>query len=80
MLPDDLMTAYQTFTLLASKHGYVYAGFMMKANPMELLGIGNATESGLQLAKLLREYADLLDKKAKQGLIVSDQPKIKSIN
>lgn len=80
MMPDDLMTAYQTFTLLALKHGYAYAGFMMSANPPELLGIGNVTQTGRELATLLRNYADILDQKSDQGLVVSDQPKSKSIN
>jgi hypothetical protein len=80
MMPDDLMTAYQTFTLLALKHGYAYAGFMMSANPPELIGIGNVTESGRELAILLRRYADILDQKADQGLVVSDRPQTESIN
>ena len=67
MLPDDLLIAYQNFTLLASKLGYAYAGFMMKANPTEFIGIGNVTQNGHELAHLLREYADILDQKTDQG-------------
>jgi hypothetical protein len=67
MLPEDLLIAYQNFTLLASKHGFAYAGFMMKANPTTYVGIGNITEHGHELAHLLREYADILDQKTDQG-------------
>jgi hypothetical protein len=75
MLPDDLMTAYQTFSLLALKHGYAYAGFMMRANPTEFIGIGNVTQNGKELATLLRRYAEIIEQKAEQGLVMSDQPK-----
>jgi hypothetical protein len=67
MLPDDLLIAYQNFTLLATKLGYAYAGFMMKADPVECIGIGNVKENGHELASLLREYADILDRSTDQG-------------
>lgn len=67
MLPDDLLIAYQNFTLLATKHKFAYAGFMMRAEPTAMIGIGNITENGHELARLLREYADLLDQTTDQG-------------
>jgi hypothetical protein len=67
MLPDDLLIAYQNFTLLATKLGFAFAGFMMRPDPALYVGIGNVTENGHQLASLLREYADILDKAADEG-------------
>jgi hypothetical protein len=69
MLPEELMIAYQNFTLLATKHKYAYAGFMMSADPVEMVGIGNITEKGHELAILLRRYADIVDDKTGKGLI-----------
>ncbi len=68
-LPDDLLIAYQNFTLLATKLGFAYAGFMMRANPTAFIGIGNVTENGHDLARLLREYADILDRNADRGTL-----------
>jgi hypothetical protein len=67
-MPEELLIAYQQFTLLATHYGFAYAGFMMRANPVMLIGIGNVTEKGTELAKLLRDYADMLDKKAAEGM------------
>ena len=66
-LPDDLLIAYQEFTLLATKHGFAYAGFMMRVDPAALVGIGNVTQNGHELANLLREYAEILDRKTEEG-------------
>ena len=66
-LPDDLLIAYQNFTLTATKLGFAYAGFMMRVDPVAFIGIGNVTESGHTLAALLREYADILDRATDQG-------------
>ena len=68
-LPDDLLIAYQEFTLLATKHGFAYAGFMMRANPAAMIGIGNVTQNGHELADLLREYARIRDERDEQGTL-----------
>lgn len=68
-LPDDLLIAYQQFTLLATQHKFAYAGFMMRVDPVALVGIGNVTQNGHELAQLLREYADILDRKTDAGTL-----------
>ena len=67
MLPDDLLIAYQNFTLLATKYKYSYAGMMVGLDPPSLTAIGNVTEKGHELAQLLRKYADILDEKTEKG-------------
>ena len=66
-LPDDLLIAYQTFTLLATKLKYAYAGMMIGSDPPSIVAIGNVTEKGHELATLLRKFADILDEKTDKG-------------
>ena len=68
-LPDDLLIAYQNFTMLATKLGFSYAGMMICHDPPMMLGIGNVTQQGHDFAKLLREYADLIEEKTNDGLV-----------
>lgn len=68
-LPDDLLIAYQTFTLLATKYKFAYAGMMIGTEPLSLVAIGNVTEKGHELAQLLRKYADILEEKTEKGQI-----------
>jgi hypothetical protein len=67
MLPEDLLQAYAIFTTLATKHGFAYAGMMIGSNPPSLTAIGNVTETGHELVRLLREYADILEEKINTG-------------
>lgn len=67
MLPSDLLIAYQTFTLLATKYKFAYSGMMIGAEPPSFVAIGNVTEKGHELADLLRKYADILDEKTDKG-------------
>jgi hypothetical protein len=78
MLPEDLMIAYQNFTLLATKHGFAFAGMMTGTNPPSLVAIGNVTEKGHELAHLLREYADILDDKTDRGML--ERPLFNNLN
>jgi hypothetical protein len=66
-LPDDLLIAYQTFTLLATKYKFAYAGMMIGAEPPSIVAIGNVTEKGHELVSLLRQYADILEDKTNKG-------------
>ena len=66
-LPDDLLIAYQTFTLLATKYKFAYAGMMIGSEPPSLVAIGNVTEQGHQLVELLRKYADILEERTNAG-------------
>lgn len=66
-LPDDLLIAYQTFTMLATKYKYAYAGMMVGTEPPSLVAIGNVTEKGHELVALLRKYADILEEKTDKG-------------
>ena len=66
-LPDDLLIAYQTFTLLATKYKFAYAGMMIGTEPPSLVAIGNVTEQGLELVELLRKYADILEERTNAG-------------
>lgn len=68
-LPDDLLIAYQQFTMLATLHGFAYAGMMTGKNPPSLVAIGNVTQSGNELAALLRDYADVIEEKTAAGLL-----------
>jgi hypothetical protein len=74
-LPDDLRIAYETFTMLATKYGYAYAGMMACVNPLDLVVIGNVTERGHDLALLLRQYADIIDQKTDAGQIEKSIPR-----
>lgn len=74
-LPDDLRIAYETFTLLATKHGYAFAGMMTGTNPPSLVVIGNVTERGHMLAVLLREYAKIIDEKTDSGQFQQEIPR-----
>ncbi len=68
-LPDDLLIAYQNFTLLATKHGFAFAGMMTRILPdPAIVAIGNVTEKGFELADLLRKYAEIIDEKTDRGL------------
>lgn len=70
-MPDDLRLAYEHFMVLASQHGLAFAGMMAGTNPPALYVIGNVNERGHDLAKLLREYARIIDEKTIAGLIES---------
>lgn len=74
-LPDDLHIAYETFTLLATKYGYAYAGMMASVNPPDLVVIGNVSERGHDLALLLRQYAEIIDQKTDAGQIEKAIPR-----
>jgi hypothetical protein len=74
-MPDDLRIAYETFTMLATKHGLSFAGMMAGANPPALFVIGNVTERGHDLALLLRTYADIIDEKTDKGQIEKEIPR-----
>jgi hypothetical protein len=71
-MPQDLKTAYETFTLLALKHGYLYGALMIGTNPPDPLVIGNVNERGHALANLLRMHADYIDKKTAEGKTTED--------
>ncbi len=66
-MPQDLKTAYETFTMLALKHGYVYTALMIGTKPIDPLVIGNVSERGHALANLLRMHADYIDKMTNEG-------------
>jgi hypothetical protein len=70
-MPDELMIAYQNFTMLATKHGFVYAALMVGTNPPDILVIGNVTERGHEFADLLRKHADLIDQKTSAGQVTT---------
>jgi hypothetical protein len=74
-LPEDLRIAYETFTLLATKHGYAYAGMMASTDPPSLVVIGNVNERGHDLAVLLRQYAEIIDEKTDSGQIEKAVPR-----
>lgn len=74
-LPHDLQIAYETFTMLATKYGYAYAGMMTGTDPPSLVVIGNVTERGHALAVLLREYAKIIDEKTDSGQFERDIPR-----
>lgn len=69
MLPDDLLIAYQTFTLLATKHKFAFAGMMTRVDPPALVALGNVTEKGEELVQLMRQYADILEDRTERGMI-----------
>jgi hypothetical protein len=74
-LPDDLKAAYENFTMLALQHGYIYAAVMIGLKPEpSITVIGNVTERGHDLAKLLRMHADLIDKKEDTGQVEPTPP------
>ncbi len=73
-LPQDLKTAYETFTMLAIKHGYIYAALLIGTNPVDPLVIGNVTERGHALASLLRMHADYIDKMTDAGKVATPEP------
>jgi hypothetical protein len=66
-MPQDLKIAYETFTMLALKHGYLYAALMIGTKPLDPLVIGNVNERGHALANLLRMHADYIDKQTDAG-------------
>ena len=66
-LPDDLLIAYQTFTLLATQYKFAYAGMMIGTEPPSIVAIGNVTEQGHELVELLRKYADILEERTNAG-------------
>jgi hypothetical protein len=74
-MPDDLLLAYQTFTLLCSRHNFSYAGMMAGVDPPSLFVIGNVTERGHDLAVLLRTYAQIIDEKTDAGQIEKEIPR-----
>lgn len=74
-LPDDLRIAYETFTMLATKHGYAFAGMMTGTNPPSLVVIGNVTERGHELGLLLRQYAEIIEQKTDAGQIEKAVPR-----
>lgn len=75
-MPQDLKIAYETFTMLALKHGYLYAALMIGKTPPEPLVIGNVTERGHALASLLRMHADYIDKQTEAGLVATPKPTV----
>jgi len=74
-MPEDLRIAYETFTLLATKHGLSFAGMMAGVDPPSLFVIGNVTERGHDLAVLLRTYAQIIDEKTDAGQIEKEIPR-----
>lgn len=79
-LPKDLQIAYETFTLLAIKHGFIYAALMIGTEPVETLVIGNVTERGHELAKLLRMHADYIDKQTDDGRVATPPQTSANVN
>jgi predicted NBD/HSP70 family sugar kinase len=75
VLLDGLRIAYETFTHLATKHGYAYAGMMACVNPPDLVVIGNVVERGHDLAMLLRQYAEIIEQKTDAGQIEKAIPR-----
>lgn len=73
-MPRDLRIAYETFTLLCLKYNISYAGLAMSLDPPAFFTLGNVTEKGHDFAKLLREFAKIVDEKTDQGLVVSQTP------
>ncbi len=73
--PDELQVAYERFTMLALQHGYCYAAVMIGIKPEPSINvIGNCTERGHDLARLLRMHADLIDKKELAGQVEPTPP------
>ena len=70
-MPSELLAAYQTFTMLATKHGYIYAALMIGTKPPDPVVIGNVTERGHELADLLRKHADYIDKQTAAGRVTT---------
>lgn len=68
--PDDLQRAYETFMLLCTHYEYAVAGMAIATNPPALLVLGNVKERGKDFAKLLREFADVVDTKVEQNAII----------
>jgi hypothetical protein len=79
-LPDDLLQAYTTFTFLAMKHGYSYAGMMVGKEPPSITCIGNVTERGHDFAKLLRMYADVVDERTDAGMFQEESANPSKVN
>lgn len=67
--PNDLQLAYETFMLLSTHYGFAVAGMAIAINPPALMVIGNVNERGHDFAKLLREFADVMDSKTDKGQI-----------
>jgi hypothetical protein len=66
-MPDELMIAYQNFTMLALKYNCLYVALMIRKEPLDTFVIGNVTERGHELANLLRAHADYIDKQTAAG-------------
>lgn len=67
--PDDIQRAYETFVLLCTHHGFAVAGMALRTEPQGIFIIGNVNERGHDFARLLRELADIVDRKVDQGKV-----------
>ena len=79
-MDSDLKLALDTFTLLATHRGMSFAGMVIGVTPPAVYVVGNVTEKGHDIAKLFRQYADLLDEKVNAGQVQTEQPSHESIN
>jgi hypothetical protein len=72
-MKTEMRTALDTFTMLATVNGMSFAGMVIGIDPPALYVIGNVTERGHDIAKLFRQYADLLDGKTDAGQVQIEQ-------
>lgn len=72
-MKSDMKTALDTFTMLATVNGMSFAGMVIGMNPPSVCVVGNVTERGHDIAKLFRQYADLLDEKTDAGQVQTEQ-------
>jgi hypothetical protein len=68
-MPEEIQRTYKSFALLCSQHGVSFVGMLVANDPPIIYAIGNCPERGRDLARLFRMYADVIDRKADEGLI-----------
>lgn len=64
--PEKLRYAMESLIRLATEYNYAIAGFMVCADPPDMVMLRNTTDDP---ARFLRYAADMIDKKAEVGQI-----------
>jgi|SRR5208337_5352694 len=88
-LPAELQNTLELFTRVATKHGFMFAGMMIRArlsreeaesgNVIDMpksplvVAMGNVNERGHEFAELLRKFASIMDEAAAQGIITDNR-------
>jgi len=67
---ESLQEGVTIFTQFATQQGCTFVGILTRLDPPLILVIGNVREKGADLAQLFRAYADMIDEKKDNTVVL----------